>query len=84
MDLKKRRPTLQAGRGTEWEDLVRDQYQGVMLGYALAYEALGEEGEDTRALIREDVVELIEERRVEARGAFGARFERFEAMLAAR
>jgi SagB-type dehydrogenase family enzyme len=29
MDLKERRPFLQAGRGTEWEDLVRDQYQGV-------------------------------------------------------
>ncbi len=39
----------------------RDQYQGVMLGYALAYEALGEGDEATRALIREDVVELVQE-----------------------
>jgi hypothetical protein len=41
--------------------ISRDQYQGVMLGYALAYEALGEHDEPTRALIREDVVELVEE-----------------------
>jgi hypothetical protein len=42
-------------------DISRDQYQGVMLGYALAYQALGQHDEDTRALIREDVVELVEE-----------------------
>ncbi len=41
--------------------ISRDQYQGVMLGYALAYEALGPQDEATRALIREDVVELVEE-----------------------
>jgi hypothetical protein len=41
--------------------ISRDQYQGVMLGYALAYEALGEHDEAHRALIREDVVELVEE-----------------------
>ena len=29
MDPKTRRSFLHAGRGTEWEDLVRDQYQGV-------------------------------------------------------
>ena len=29
MDPKTRRPYLCAGRGTEWEDLVRDQTQGV-------------------------------------------------------
>jgi hypothetical protein len=39
----------------------RDQYQGVMLGYALAYEALGPTEEDARALIRDDVVELVDE-----------------------
>ncbi len=42
-------------------DISRDQYQGVMVGYALAYEALGSDDEATRALIREDVVELVEE-----------------------
>ena len=41
--------------------ISRDQYQGVMLGYALAYEALGEDEEDTRELIRQDVVELVEQ-----------------------
>jgi hypothetical protein len=41
--------------------ISRDQYQGVMLGYALAYQALGDANEATRALIREDVVELITE-----------------------
>lgn len=41
--------------------ISRDQYQGVMLGYALAYEALGEHDEATRALIRDDVVELVNE-----------------------
>ena len=41
--------------------ISRDQYQGVMLGYALAYEALGENDEDTRELIRQDVVELMQE-----------------------
>jgi hypothetical protein len=41
--------------------ISRDQYQGVMLGYALAYEALGGHEEATRALIREDVVELLSE-----------------------
>jgi hypothetical protein len=39
----------------------RDQYQGVMLGYALAYEALSPNDEAVRELIREDVVELVEE-----------------------
>jgi len=41
--------------------ISRDQYQGVMLGYALAYEALGAEDESTRALIRQDVVEFVGE-----------------------
>jgi hypothetical protein len=39
----------------------RDQYQGVMLGYALAYEALGETDEAHRALIRDDVRQLVDE-----------------------
>lgn len=41
--------------------ISRDQYQGVMLGYALAYEALGDTDEPTRELIRQDVVELVQE-----------------------
>jgi hypothetical protein len=41
--------------------ISRDQYQGVLLGYALAYEALGPADEPTRALIREDALELVEE-----------------------
>lgn len=41
--------------------ISRDQYQGVMLGFALAYEALGEHDEETRTIIREDVLELIGE-----------------------
>lgn len=42
-------------------EISRDQYQGVLLGYALAYEALGPNDEDTRKLIREDVVEFVQE-----------------------
>lgn len=45
--------------------ISRDQYQGVLLGYALAYEALGPDDEATRALIREDVFELVEELMIE-------------------
>jgi len=41
--------------------ISRDQYQGVMLGYALAYEALGENDEPTRELIRQDVVKFVQE-----------------------
>lgn len=41
--------------------ISRDQYQGVMLGYALAYDALGPTDEAARELIRADVVELVEE-----------------------
>lgn len=51
-------------QGTDYDyigHISRDQYQGVMLGYALAYEALGPADEATRALIRDDVVELVEE-----------------------
>jgi hypothetical protein len=42
-------------------NVSRDQYQGVMLGYALAYEALSPNDEASRELIRKDVVELVEE-----------------------
>jgi hypothetical protein len=41
--------------------ISRDQYQGVMLGYALAYEALGPSDDDARELIRKDVVAFVEE-----------------------
>lgn len=41
--------------------ISRDQYQGVMLGYALAYDTLGPRDEAIRELIRADVVELVEE-----------------------
>ena len=50
--------------GKKWDYLghiSRDQYQGVMMGFALAYEALGEVDEPTRAIIRDDVVELLQE-----------------------
>lgn len=48
--------------GTYWHwrgRVSRDQYQGVMLGFSLAYEAC--EDPYTRALIREDVVEFVEQ-----------------------
>jgi hypothetical protein len=51
-------------QGTEYDytgHISRDQYQGVMLGYSLAYDALPAEDEAARELIREDVVELVEE-----------------------
>jgi hypothetical protein len=41
--------------------ISRDQYQGIMMGYAIAYEALGDMDEDTRAIIRGDVVALVKE-----------------------
>lgn len=41
--------------------ISRDQYQGIMMGYAIAYEALGDIDEDTRAVIRGDVVALVKE-----------------------
>lgn len=51
-------------RGAAWDyvgHISRDQYQGVVLGYALAYEALGAQDEATRELIRGDVVALVKE-----------------------
>lgn len=39
----------------------RDQYQGVMLGLALAYDALTSADEDLRETIRADVVTLVKE-----------------------
>lgn len=41
--------------------ISRDQYQGLMLGYGVAYDALGPADEDLRELIRGDVVTLVEE-----------------------
>lgn len=41
--------------------ISRDQYQGLMLGYGVAYDALGPADEDLRAIIREDVVAFVEE-----------------------
>ena len=40
--------------------ISRDQYQGVMLGLALAYDALGSADEDLREIVRADVVTLVE------------------------
>ena len=39
----------------------RDMYQGVMLAFGLAYDALSVEDEPTRELIRSDVVTFVEE-----------------------
>ncbi len=51
---------LYEGAPWRWRgDVSRDQYQGVVLGYSLAYEATQDEA--LRALIREDVVELAEQ-----------------------
>jgi hypothetical protein len=50
--------------GKQWDyigHISRDQYQGVMMGMTLAYEALGEADEPTRKIIREDVVEFVQE-----------------------
>jgi hypothetical protein len=41
--------------------ISRDQYQGVILGMALAYEALGSADEDVREQIRGDVVTFVKE-----------------------
>ncbi len=41
--------------------ISRDQYQGVMFGLALAYDALGSADEDARARIRGDVVTIAKE-----------------------
>jgi|GEM_PF-2669182 len=40
--------------------ISRDQYQGILMGYSFAYDALGEEFEDIRKIIREDIVEFIQ------------------------
>jgi len=40
--------------------ISRDQYQGILMGYSFAYDALGEEYEDIRKIIREDIVEFIQ------------------------
>ncbi len=61
----------------------RDQYQGVMLGYSLAYEALGSTEEATRKLIRDDVLELVgelmKERQVDAQITYkGTTYPKFK------
>jgi len=40
--------------------ISRDQYQGILMGYSFAYDALGEEFEDVRKMIRDDIVEFIQ------------------------
>jgi hypothetical protein len=50
--------------GTQYDYLghvSRDQYQGVMLGYAIAYEALTDADADVKQTIRDDVVALVKE-----------------------
>lgn len=50
--------------GKRWDyngHVSRDQYQGVMLGYALAYDALSPEDEPLRKMIRDDVLTLVRE-----------------------
>ncbi|MBN2361142.1 MAG: hypothetical protein JXR83_16925 [Deltaproteobacteria bacterium] len=55
---------LYQGERYNWLGVTsRDQYQGVMTGLALAYDASGDES--VRALIREDVVEVAEELMIE-------------------
>ncbi len=41
-------------------NVSRDQYQGVLLGYSFAYEFLGDEFEDFKKIIRDDVVTFVE------------------------
>lgn len=63
-------------KGQTWNYLggiSRDQYQGVMLGYSLAYEATSDP--EVQALIREDVVELVEELMLERSVVFHIRSE---------
>jgi len=51
---------LYGGESWNWKGHTsRDQYQGPMLGYSLAYEAT--QSDDVRGMIREDVVELVEQ-----------------------
>lgn len=50
--------------GTQYDyygHISRDQYQGVMLGMTLAYDALTSADEDTRAIIRNDIVAFVKE-----------------------
>ena len=41
--------------------ISRDQYQGVLLGLATAYDALGSADEDLREILRSDAVTIVEE-----------------------
>ena len=48
------------GKAWHWKgDVSRDQYQGVLLGYSLAYDAIDDE--QVRAIIREDVVTFVQQ-----------------------
>lgn len=52
----------QSFEGEPWHwrgNISRDQYQGVVFGYALAYDVL--EDEELREMIRSDMVELVEQ-----------------------
>ena len=40
--------------------ISRDQYQGILMGYSFAYDALGEDNEDIRKIIRDDIVEFVQ------------------------
>ena len=41
--------------------ISRDQYQGILMGYSFAYDALKGVDEESRTLIREDIVEFVQE-----------------------
>lgn len=40
--------------------ISRDQYQGILMGYSFAYDALGEDYEEIRKIIRDDIVEFVD------------------------
>jgi hypothetical protein len=51
-------------QGQSWDyvgHVSRDQYQGIVLGAALAYEALDARDEDVKDTLRQDVVTLVKE-----------------------
>jgi hypothetical protein len=59
-DLENHRDWPYEGSSWHWKGHTsRDQYQGPLLGYSLAYEASSDA--ETREMIRHDVVELVEE-----------------------
>jgi len=42
-------------------DISRDQYQGVLFGYSIAYDMLEDEDEELKEVIRKNVVEFVEQ-----------------------